>query len=130
MRSASAASTRSASGSGSSMRGSAGMLVEPRLQDHLRGDFVALRAAATAALARALERRSRVLRRMALVGFNDGKPEAAGEPPRETPRARGHRVLGAVGMHGNADDELVGLPFADQRSDRGEARVARLRVDG
>src|SRR5689334_13698650 len=102
MRSARVRSVVSASGSG--------LLIEPCLQDDLRRDLVALAAAFASA---AGERRLRDLRRVALVGKRDGNREAVRKALAESSRVPRHGMRRPVGVHRKADDDEVGMPFAD-----------------
>src|SRR5687768_11750588 len=115
MRSTSLPSASSASGScvpggcGSTLR----LLIEIGLQDQLGSDLVAARTPAPAALAVASQLRLRVLRRVALVDFDDRQGEAPGELTCEAACALRHCVLGAVRMHGDADHQSIRTPLAD-----------------
>src|SRR4030095_1369867 len=94
MRSASATSVASASGS-------CGVVIEPPLQDHARCDLVARRAA-LAPGARGVELRLCELGRVALVRGAYGDRETFAELAREVAGARGDRVRRAVGGQGKA----------------------------
>src|SRR5207248_3470901 len=110
MRSTSAASAASASG----ICGVSLMLIEISLQDHLRGDLVAMCAAAASG-AIAIQPILRNLRCPSLVDQRDGKPEALAKLAREAPCALGHRVRRAIGMQRQSDNQLARLPFVHQR---------------
>src|SRR6185437_8678489 len=95
IRSTSAASAASASG-----RPWSGVmvLVEPRLQDDLRGNAIALAPMRATSVSRRSERVARGLARVALVLEGDGKREAIGKLVREFAGADCHRMLGGVGV--------------------------------
>ncbi len=96
--------------------------IEPCLQDDLRGGLVALRPHRAPAAAGGAQRLFGRFARPALVDERDRQREARFELARKAPRAGRHRVRRAVGMHGQADDQLRRPPFVDQRGNRIEAR--------
>src|SRR6478735_8290146 len=114
---ASFASAASASGksSGSFIGG-----VEPGLQDDLGGDSIPLSASIAAAATARAQRALRNLGRPALVDERHRELEPRTDLACEAPCARSHRVRRAVGMYGQADDQLGRTPFFDQRRDRVE----------
>src|SRR5687767_12262387 len=132
MRSTSVAKASSARGScvpggcGSTLR----LLIEIALEDQLGSDLVAARATSSAAFAGPSQPHLRVLRRMALVDFDDRQCEAPGELACEAARTLRHGVLGAIGVHRDPDDQAIRAPLADQRGDRGEAPLADFALDG
>src|SRR4029450_4583183 len=123
MRSASAASVSSASGSATMVVFR--VLVEPRLQDYLRGHRVARCLARSAAHAGVTEARIGRTRGEPLIHARHRQAKAVFERASEAFRARGHLVLRSVRMQRTPDDQRFRLPFGDQRLNRFEARGLR-----
>src|SRR5438552_574885 len=117
IRSTSARSVASASGSS----GVSLLVIEIGLQNKLRGDLVAMFAAlASAALAFQV-----ILCDFgcpALVDQRNGQAETCTKLAREVSRLRRHRVRCAIGMQRQADHQLLWLPFAHQRGECSERR--------
>ena len=98
------------------------------LQDELRRDLVALGASARGRAAlRPDVSAAWVVKRSSTP--TTGHPNRPSSARAKRSRPRGHRVRRAVGVHGQPDDELLRLPFVDQRRDRGETRRRSEPVD-
>ena len=70
------------------------------------------------------------MRRKALVDKHHWQPEPSLELACEAPCSRRHVVLGAIGMHGQADDQKRWFPLVDQSADGGEALIVFLCRNG
>src|SRR5437762_10571920 len=112
IRSASARSAASASGSA----GVSLPLIEISLQDELRGDLVAM-CAALASAALAIQLFLCDFCRPPLVDQRNRQAKTFAKLAREVACFRRHRVRRAVGMQRQPDDQLLRLPFAHERSD-------------
>ena len=66
----------------------------------------------------------------ALVGKADRQVVATFQAFGELGRQPGHFMWRAVGMHGQANNQLHRLPFGDQLADGGKTIVVRLGMDG
>src|SRR5215831_11022388 len=124
-RATSASSSASASGISGVI-----LLVKPGLEDHVRGKLVAQRAIFVTAHSRGRELAFREFAREALVDKRDGHVEARRELAREALRLRGHLVGHSICMRRQADHELRGLPFRNERPDLAPARILVASVDG
>src|SRR5213080_2918650 len=102
IRSASATSAASASG----ICGVSPLLIEVGLQDDLRGDLVAT-GTRLASTALAIQPVLHDFGRPPLVDQRNRQTKTFGEPPREIARLGRHRVWRAVGMHRQADQEVL-----------------------
>src|SRR5689334_8657111 len=109
MRSTSAASAVSASGSA----GISCALIEIRLQDQLRGNLVAMRSSCPAA-ALAIQLALCDFGRPAFVDLGNRQSKAIGECARKTPGLCRHRVGRAVGVRRQPDDQRLRLPLLDE----------------
>src|SRR5438552_1326220 len=122
---ASATSVASASGSACVCGG----FIKIGLEDDLRGDPVAHGPALSHAHASFEQRGPGSLGGETLVEKRHRNAEPAFELAGEALRSRARLVRSAIGMQRQSNDEPGRLPFVDERPDRIEVDVTRLKVN-